>query len=91
MTDTIWLGTRKGTFAIERGAGGRWSVKLAGHAGQGSNFVTQDPSSGVVWAALGHGHWGAKLSRSDDGGATWRDASQIPLPGGRTLPRATDA
>lgn len=80
MTDTIWLGTRKGTFAVERGAGGRWSVKLAGHAGQGSNFVTRDPSSGVVWAALGHGHWGAKLSRSDDGGATWRDASQIRYP-----------
>src|SRR5690606_25815672 len=41
-----------------------------------------DPHTGTLWAALGHGHWGAKLSRSTDGGKTWEDAPQIKYPAG---------
>ena len=48
----------------------------------GVNFVVRDPHTGTLWAALGHGHWGAKLSRSDDDGRTWADASQIMYPEG---------
>lgn len=79
--DAIWIGTRKGTFVAERQAG-NWKVRLAGHAGVGVNYVARDPYTGTLWAALGHGHWGAKLSRSDDGGATWVDASQVKYPEG---------
>jgi hypothetical protein len=46
------------------------------------NFVVRDPNTGALWAALGHGHWGAKLSRSTDDGATWSDATQIKYPEG---------
>lgn len=81
MSDRILVGTRKGTFVVEK-SGGRWSPRLAGHAGQGSNFVVRDPFTGTLWAALGHGHWGAKLSRSTDGGKTWADASQVKYPEG---------
>lgn len=81
MSDRILVGTRKGTFVVEK-VGGRWGVKLAGHAGMGVNFVTRDPGTGTLWAALGHGHWGAKLSRSTDGGASWHDAPQIKYPEG---------
>jgi photosystem II stability/assembly factor-like uncharacterized protein len=77
----ILLGTRKGTFIVERSEG-RWRPRLAGHAGAGSNFVARDPHTGTLWALLGHGHWGAKLSRSLDGGATWQDAPQIKYPPG---------
>ena len=79
MDTSILVGTRKGTFIIEK-RGGRWQPRLAGHAGQGVNFVARDPNSGELWSALGHGHWGAKLSRSSDGGQTWRDATQIKYP-----------
>src|SRR5512134_294508 len=79
MSDRILVGTRKGTFIVEK-SGGRYQPRLAAHAGQGVNFVARDPNAGTLWAALGHGHWGAKLSRSDDGGATWRDAAQIKYP-----------
>src|SRR5687768_12837559 len=79
MAEQILVGTRKGTFIVEKKSG-RWTPKLAAHAGQGSNFVARDPHTGTLWAALGHGHWGAKLSRSDDGGATWRDAAQVKYP-----------
>jgi photosystem II stability/assembly factor-like uncharacterized protein len=81
MADRILLGTRKGTFVVEKTAG-RWTPRLAGHAGVGVNFVARDPLTGTLWAALGHGHWGAKLSRSSDGGKTWSDANQIKYPEG---------
>ncbi len=84
VSDRILVGTRKGTFVVQRagGAVARWTPRLSGHAGVGVNFVARDPHTGTLWAALGHGHWGAKLSRSTDGGATWADATQIKYPEG---------
>jgi photosystem II stability/assembly factor-like uncharacterized protein len=81
MTARILVGTRKGTFLVEK-TNGRWTPRLAGHPGAGVNFVARDPYTGTLWAALGHGHWGAKLSRSTDDGATWSDAPQIKYPEG---------
>ena len=81
QTTSILLGTRKGTFIVRRSED-RWVPQLSGHAGAGSNFVARDPNTGTLWAALGHGHWGAKLSRSTDDGATWEDAAQIKYPEG---------
>ena len=78
----ILVGTRKGTFIVEK-TDGRWRPRLSGHAGGGVNYVARDPYTGRLWALLGFGHWGAKLSVSDDGGATWSDASaQIKYPEG---------
>ncbi len=77
----ILVGSRKGTFFVEK-EHGRWRPRLVGHAGAGVNFVAKDPHSDTYWAACGHGHWGAKLSRSTDGGATWQDATQIKYPEG---------
>jgi hypothetical protein len=81
MTQRILLGTRKGTFAVERGKRG-WEPALLGHAGVGVNYVTRDPETSTLWAALNHGHWGPKLSRSKDAGKTWEDAPQIRYPEG---------
>ncbi|HMS18001.1 MAG TPA: hypothetical protein PKA37_14250, partial [Planctomycetota bacterium] len=81
MSDSLLVGTRKGTFLVAK-SGGQWRPKLIGHAGAGVNYVARDPNRGTLWAALGHGHWGAKMSRSDDGGATWTDATQIMFPKG---------
>ncbi len=81
MSERILIGTRKGTFIVTRAAG-RWTLRLAGHAGMGVNFVARDPNTGTFWALLGLGHWGAKLSRSVDAGETWSDAPQIKYPAG---------
>lgn len=82
MASRILVGTRKGTFIVEK-TGGSWRARLAGHAGTGVSFVARDPHTGRLWALLGHGHWGAKLSISDDDGATWADApAQIKYPEG---------
>ena len=78
----VWVATRKGTFKIAK-VGGRWQAALAGHSGIGVNYVARDPKTNRLWALLGHGHWGAKLSISDDDGATWRDnPAQIKYPEG---------
>lgn len=81
MSERILVGTRKGTFVVEK-HNQRYTPRLVGHAGVGVNFVVRDPHSGTLWAALGHGHWGAKLSRSTDGGESWADAPQIKYPEG---------
>ena len=82
MSGQILVGTRKGTFIVEKGASG-WQARAAGHIGTGVNYVAKDPYTGRLWALLGHGHWGAKVSISDDGGATWSDnPAQIRYPEG---------
>lgn len=81
MNARILVGTRKGSFCVEK-SDGAWRPRLVGHLGQGVNYLCRDPSSGTWWAALGHGHWGAKLSRSKDEGRTWQDAPQIKYPEG---------
>jgi photosystem II stability/assembly factor-like uncharacterized protein len=81
MSDCILVATRKGTFLVDKLNGG-WSPRLSGHPGALVNFVARDPHTGALWAALGHGHWGAKMSRSTDGGKTWNDATQIKYPPG---------
>lgn len=82
MASRILVGTRKGTFIVEK-TGGTWRPRLAGHAGAGVSFVARDPHTGRIWALLGHGHWGAKLSISDDEGASFSDApAQIKYPEG---------
>lgn len=81
MSDRILVATRKGTFLVDK-VGGRWNPRLSGHGGALVNFVARDPNSGTLWAALGHGHWGAKLSRSTDDGRSWSDAPQVKYPKG---------
>jgi hypothetical protein len=82
MASRILVGTRKGTFIVEK-TNGVWRPRLAGHAGTSVNFVARDPYTGKLWALLGFGHWGAKLSVSTDDGASWADsAAQIKYPEG---------
>jgi photosystem II stability/assembly factor-like uncharacterized protein len=79
---SVWVATRKGTFKVHK-VGGRWQTALVGHLGTSVNYVARDPNTNRLWALLGHGHWGAKLSISDDDGATWRDnPAQVKYPEG---------
>jgi len=81
MSDTLILATRKGTFVLER-RNGRWHQAALGHAGTNVAYAAKDPRTGTLWAALDHGHWGSKLSKSTDGGQTWSDTGQIKYPEG---------
>lgn len=81
MSDTILLGTRKGTVIVERNGSG-WQARPIVHQGIPVCYAARDPRDGTLWACLDHGHWGPKLSRSRDAGITWEDVLSLKYPEG---------
>jgi len=70
------LGTRKGLISYRNKKAG-WTVENISFEGQPVSIAYADPRTGTWWACLDHGHWGVKLHRSTDRGATWEE---IPAP-----------
>lgn len=66
MSDQLYVATRKGLFTLDRGAND-WRVAHAAFLGDPVSMVLRDPRDGVMYAALGHGHFGVKLHRSENG------------------------
>lgn len=81
MSDRLILGTRKGTFILEK-KDGRWQHVHRGHGGANIAYAAQDPRTGTIWSMVDHGHWGSKVSHSKDGGKTWEEAGQVKYPEG---------
>ncbi len=81
MSDQILLGTRKGTLILDRKQG-RWAPRPIQHSGMSISYAARDPRDGTLWVAMDHAHWGPKLSRSKDGGATWENLTQLAYPKG---------
>ncbi|HVJ92680.1 MAG TPA: sialidase family protein [Labilithrix sp.] len=81
MSNQILLGTRKGTIIFDRKADG-WKPRPIAHAGLSISYAARDPRDGTIWVAMDHAHWGPKLSRSRDDGASWENLTQIAYPKG---------
>jgi hypothetical protein len=77
MSDRIRVATRKGLFTVSRGTGGRWSIGAPAFVGDPVSAVFDDPRDGTLYAALNLGHFGVKMKRSRDDGATW---DELPAP-----------
>ncbi len=78
MTKQLWIGTRKGLFRAEENRG-RWHITDVHFLG------TQVPmllpgANGRMFAALKHGHFGPKVQRSEDGGASWTEITTPTYP-----------
>jgi hypothetical protein len=73
------VATRKGLFTLERGTGG-WSIRRVSFLGDNCTLVMHDARSGQTLAALNHGHFGCKLHRSGDAGATWQEIAAPKYP-----------
>ncbi len=82
--DTLLLGTRKGLIVYERKPSG-WSLTRVAHAGIPVAYAAADSRDGTMWACLDHGHWGQKLSRSRDHGATWEEVPAPKYPDGEVI------
>ena len=82
MGQRLLVGTRKGLFTVERD-GASWSVTGGSFVGDNVPMALADPRDGSTYAALDHGHFGTKLHRSADGGATWDEVGVpvYPAPG----------
>jgi hypothetical protein len=76
MSDRILASTRKGLFVLARGGDG-WRVAATHFLGDNVTLCLADPRDGAWYAALDLGHFGCKLHRSGDHGATW---SPLPVP-----------
>ncbi|HEX9578612.1 MAG TPA: sialidase family protein [Myxococcales bacterium] len=69
----IYVGTRKGLFTIQGG-------EVAAASFLGTPVTAVLPRDGTVYAAVGHGHFGAKLHRSGNGGETWEEIAAPKYP-----------
>lgn len=72
----ILVGTRKGLFSVRRGPRG-WGIDGVSFLADPVSTVLPDARDGALYAALHLGHFGVKLHRSDDSGASWTD---LPAP-----------
>jgi hypothetical protein len=79
MSTRCHVATRKGLFTLERGPSG-WSIARVSFLGDNCTISMHDPRTGHLYAALNHGHFGIKLHRSTDGGATWKEAATPAYP-----------
>jgi len=82
MSDRLFVATRKGLFTVDRTDrnASPWHVTRAEFVGDPVSIVLPDRRSGNVYAALGHGHFGVKLHRSADGGATFNEIATPTYP-----------
>ncbi len=77
----VLVGTRKGLMILE-GAEGQWSWRPHHFTGVKCSLAVYDPVNRCIWAALKHGHWGPKLHRSKDGGASFEEVATPTFPEG---------
>ena len=78
MSDRIYVATRKGLFTVERDNVNRWLIARVAFLGDNVSAVLADPRAATLYAALEHGHFGAKLHRSRDGGNVWEECA-VPV------------
>ena len=77
--DKLLVATRKGLLTLARKQGG-WAIADAAFAGVPVTAALHDARDGAIYAALKHGHFGAKLHRSDDGGRSWSEIGTPAFP-----------
>jgi hypothetical protein len=71
MSSRLWVATRKGVFRLSRCPGG-WEIDRSALLGDPTTMLLVD-REGAVHAAQNLGHFGVKIKRSVDGGATWEE------------------
>ena len=80
MSDRLHVATTKGLFTVTRGDDGRWSVEKGEFLGDSVTMLLHDGRDDTLYAAKGHGHFGAKMHRSSDGGDTWEEIATPTYP-----------
>jgi hypothetical protein len=79
VMDRCYVSTRKGLFTLERGAQA-WAIAHTAFVGDNVTLAMPDPRDGSLFAALDHGHFGVKLHRSTDRGASWTEVTAPKYP-----------
>lgn len=79
MQNLLLVGTRKGLFILEE-QNGTYVIACTAFIGVPVVMVLHDPRDNTLYAALGHGHFGVKLHRSDDNGKSWTEITAPTFP-----------
>jgi photosystem II stability/assembly factor-like uncharacterized protein len=77
--EVLQVATRKGLFLVEPGRHG-WHPGRPHFPGEPVTQVLADPYDGTWYAALRLGHFGVKLKRSTDRGASWTEIATPAFP-----------
>ncbi len=84
----LHVAMRKGLFTLEhQNNKSKWAITNSAFVGDNCTMLLDDPRDRTLYAALGHGHFGAKLHRSTDAGRTWSEITAPlypPMPEGVT-------
>jgi hypothetical protein len=89
MATRLLVATRKGLFVCPP-EGDTWRLPPPAFLAEPVSAVLHDPRDGAIYAALRLGHFGAKLHRSDDGGANWTEIAVPALPAEGETPKSLD-
>ena len=82
----LLVATRKGLFTVAPtpsgtpGTSSQWAITAHHFAGEPVTQALADPRDGSWYAALRMGHFGVKLRRSRDQGATWQEVAAPAFP-----------
>jgi photosystem II stability/assembly factor-like uncharacterized protein len=90
MSNRIVLGTRKGLLIMERSSND-WKLVCEAHRAIPVSYAAVDSRTNTLWAGLDHGHWGQKVHRSSDMGASWEEVTAPKYPEGETKSDGTPA
>src|SRR5688572_32353514 len=85
MSRDLLVSTRKGLFHYVREETS-YRLQRLSFLGENVTLAHADPQSGAWYAALNLGHFGVKLRRSTDQGATWSECAVPEYPEGETVP-----
>ncbi len=89
MAERLLVATRKGLFVCPpEGAG--FALPRPAFLAEPVSAVLHDPRDGALYAALRLGHFGVKLHRSEDGGASWTEIGVPAMPTEGENPKALD-
>lgn len=75
----LLLGTRKGLISYTK-SNGAWKHEHNSFLGIPVSLAFIDERTNTWWACQDHGHWGCKLSKSDDEGKTWQEVESPKYP-----------
>lgn len=74
------VGTRKGLFTYEAAGAGWTQAGPPDFLAQPVTSLLRDPRDGALHVALNLGHFGSKMHRSRDGGASWEELAPPAYP-----------
>lgn len=77
---TLLIASRKGLFTACRDADSRWQIQSHHFPGEPVTQALADPRDGSWYAALRLGHFGLKVHKSIDRGASWTEIAAPAFP-----------